>query len=58
MNDITKEIVLVQINPSFYRPAEVENLLGDSTEIRKDLQWSPKTSFSDLVKKMILTDSK
>ena len=48
--------VLVQVNPSFYRPAEVDALLGNSAQIRKDLGWIPKTSFKELVRKMVLKD--
>ena len=45
--------VLMQINPDFYRPAEVELLWGDSSKARSDLGWEPKSSFLDLVKKMV-----
>ena len=45
--------VLMQINPDFYRPAEVELLWGDSSKARIDLGWKPKSSFLDLVKKMV-----
>jgi GDPmannose 4,6-dehydratase len=48
--------VLVKINPKFYRPAEVELLLGDSTPIRNELGWKPKTSFPELVRKMVRHD--
>lgn len=48
--------VLVDINQSFYRPAEVDILLGDSTPARTELGWKPKTSFSQLVKKMVDND--
>jgi GDPmannose 4,6-dehydratase len=48
--------VLVQINSKFYRPAEVELLLGDSNKARKELGWSPKISFDKLVEKMIRWD--
>lgn len=56
--DITdiRSQVLVEINQAFYRPAEVDILLGDSTPARKELGWSPKTSFSQLVKKMVDND--
>jgi GDPmannose 4,6-dehydratase len=52
------EKVLVQINPNFYRPAEVELLLGDSSEARRSLGWKPKTDFINLVRKMVDNDLK
>jgi len=48
--------ILVQINPKFYRPAEVELLLGDSNKARKELNWAPKISFDKLVEKMVNCD--
>ena len=48
--------VLVKINPKFYRPAEVDLLLGDSTKARKELGWKPETSFEQLVEKMVIHD--
>ena len=48
--------VLMVINEKFYRPAEVELLLGDSTKARQELGWKPKTSFKNLVDKMIFHD--
>lgn len=47
---------LVKINPMYYRPAEVENLLGNSTDIRTELHWNPKTDFAGLVEKMVNAD--
>ena len=47
---------LVKINPKFYRPAEVELLLGDSKIARKELDWEPKISFDKLVEKMVRFD--
>jgi len=47
---------LVQINSKFYRPAEVELLLGDSTKAREELGWAPKVSFDDLIEKMVKLD--
>ena len=47
---------LVKVNPKFYRPAEVDLLLGDSTPIRQELGWKPKISFDNLVKKMVYFD--
>ena len=48
--------VILKINPIFYRPQEVDILYGDSTETKKILNWEPKTSFKQLVKKMIEND--
>lgn len=48
--------ILVKVNPKFYRPAEVELLLGDSTPAREELGWEPKTSFKELVAKMVKHD--
>ena len=48
--------VVVRINPDFYRPAEVDLLLGDSNKIRKELGWKPETDFKGLVKKMVKQD--
>jgi len=50
------ERVLMTINEKFYRPAEVELLLGDSTKARQELGWTPKTSFQNLVDKMVSAD--
>lgn len=48
--------MLTKINPKFYRPAEVELLLGDPSLAKKELGWKPKTSFQDLVIKMVNHD--
>lgn len=55
---IDDECTLVKINPQFYRPAEVKLLHGDSTLARNELKWEPKTSFPELVKKMVGEDLK
>ena len=47
---------LVSINKNFYRPADVDLLLGDSTPIREELGWKPKISFDMLVEKMVKFD--
>ena len=47
---------LIVINEKFYRPAEVELLLGDPTEAKEELGWEPKISFDKLVKKMVEWD--
>lgn len=48
--------LLVQINPEFYRPCEVDLLIGDATLAREVLGWKPSVSFRDLVSRMILHD--
>ena len=48
--------VLVKINEKFYRPAEVDLLLGDSTPAREELGWNPQISFDKLVSKMVTFD--
>lgn len=49
---------IVKINPAFYRPAEVDLLLGDSTQARTNLGWKPNYTFESLVKDMIDSDIK
>ena len=48
--------ILVKINKKFYRPAEVDLLMGDSIPARKELGWSPNVDFKALVKKMVAHD--
>lgn len=50
--------ILVQINPNLYRPAEVDLLWGDSTRAKEELSWKPKSTFDQLVKKMVDNDIK
>ena len=48
--------VLVEVDPRYFRPAEVELLWGDSTKARTELGWKPSYSFMDLVKEMVQSD--
>lgn len=49
--------VLVEVDPKYFRPAEVEQLLGDPTKAKRLLEWNPrKTSFEELVKLMVQHD--
>ncbi len=48
--------IIVEINPKFFRPAEVDILLGDSSLARKELGWKPNISFTELVKRMCNED--
>jgi GDPmannose 4,6-dehydratase len=46
----------VEIDPQYFRPTEVDYLLGDSTKARETLNWIPKTSFKTLVSMMVESD--
>ena len=48
--------VIIAVDPSYYRPTEVESLQGDAGKARRELGWQPRTSFRDLVKEMIEED--
>ncbi|MDW7641251.1 MAG: GDP-mannose 4,6-dehydratase [Nitrosarchaeum sp.] len=48
--------VLVKVNPEFYRPAEVDSLVGDSSYAKSRIGWTPRYSFYDLVKEMCDSD--
>jgi GDPmannose 4,6-dehydratase len=50
--------VIVKVDPRYFRPAEVEALLGDSTKAREKLGWTPKTTFEELVSEMVREDVK
>jgi GDPmannose 4,6-dehydratase len=50
--------VLVEIDPKYFRPTEVENLLGDASKAREKLGWTPTLSFQGLVKLMVQHDLK
>ncbi len=47
---------IVKINPKFYRPAEVELLIGDPAKARKELGWEPKTTLEELCQMMVEAD--
>jgi GDPmannose 4,6-dehydratase len=49
--------VMIFMNEKYYRPAEVDILLGDSTKARTVLGWKPKTSFDELIKLMVDNDT-
>ena len=55
INEKTNKVI-VKVNPKFYRPAEVDYLLGDSSLAKKKLQWKPKHNFDKLVEMMIRSD--
>lgn len=47
---------IVAVDAKYFRPTEVESLLGDATKAKEKLGWIPKISFSDLVKEMVKAD--
>ena len=49
---------IIGIDQKYYRPTEVNQLLGDATKAKKELGWEPKTSFEELVKLMVQSDWK
>lgn len=55
INDETGDII-VRVNPKFYRPAEVDILLGDPSKAEKKLFWKREISFEDLVDRMVKND--
>ncbi len=48
--------VIIRVDPVYFRPTEVETLLGDASRARKALGWQPKVSFPDLVEEMVQAD--
>tara|TARA_X000000950_G_C13857516_1_gene637209 strand:- start:848 stop:1876 length:1029 start_codon:yes stop_codon:yes gene_type:complete len=50
--------IVIQIDRKYYRPTEVDSLLGDASKMKEKLGWEPKISFEDLVKEMIENDLK
>jgi GDPmannose 4,6-dehydratase len=48
--------VIVRVDPRYYRPTEVETLLGDPEKARRQLGWSPRVKFEDLVSEMVRAD--
>jgi GDPmannose 4,6-dehydratase len=46
----------VRVDPQFLRPAEVEHLIGDYTKAREQLGWEPRTSFEEMIRRMVDTD--
>ncbi len=47
---------IIECDKRYYRPTEVETLLGDPSKAKKLLKWKPKISFKDLVKEMVESD--
>ena len=54
--DIDSGNTIVKIDPRYFRPSEVETLLGDASKAKKELGWEPKITFIELVNEMVLSD--
>jgi GDPmannose 4,6-dehydratase len=50
--------IVVAVDPRYFRPTEVETLLGDPSKAKRELGWEPRTSFDELVKEMVECDLK
>jgi GDPmannose 4,6-dehydratase len=50
--------VIVKVDPRYFRPTEVETLLGDPTKAKEKLGWVPRTTFAELVAEMVREDLK
>jgi len=50
--------IIVAVDPSYFRPTEVQDLLGDASKARKKLGWKPRISFQELVSEMVEADLK
>jgi GDPmannose 4,6-dehydratase len=48
--------VIVRVDPRYFRPTEVETLLGDASKAKNELGWEPKTTFDELVSEMVESD--
>ncbi len=56
--DRENERLVIGIDEKYYRPAEVDLLLGDATKAKEKLGWEPKIKFNELVKKMMENELK
>jgi GDPmannose 4,6-dehydratase len=54
--DKSNNNIVVKIDPIYYRPCEVDFLLGNAAKAEKELNWKPKTKFEELLKIMIKSD--
>ncbi|XP_044731717.1 GDP-mannose 4,6 dehydratase [Chrysoperla carnea] len=60
INEVGKEkdtnIIRIRVNPKYFRPTEVDALLGDASKAKQKLGWSPKVTFTELVEDMVKAD--
>ena len=56
VNGEIRERIIVRVDPEYFRPAEVETLLGDITKARRELGWKPRVSIDQLIAEMVASD--
>ncbi|OBQ55183.1 GDP-mannose 4,6-dehydratase [Halodesulfovibrio spirochaetisodalis] len=56
VNNLTEGDVIVEVDPRYFRPTEVETLLGDPAQAKEKLGWTPKISFEEMVVEMVRED--
>lgn len=54
--DLNSGKTVVEVNPKYYRPSEVDTLLGDATKAKNDFGWEPEISFEELVEDMCINE--
>jgi GDPmannose 4,6-dehydratase len=54
--NVKKNDILIRVSEKYFRPSEVETLLGDPSKAKSELGWKPKTSFKSLVSEMMQYD--
>ncbi len=57
-NELSERQIVIEVDPAYYRPTEVETLLGDYSKAKKELNWEPKVKFDELVQIMVEYDYK
>ena len=50
--------VIVRVDPRYFRPTEVDTLLGDASKAKEKLGWEPEISFEEMVEEMVMEDLK
>jgi len=56
VKELKKGDIIVRVDPRYFRPTEVESLLGDPSKAKDELGWEPKITFDELVREMVLAD--
>ena len=54
--DRKTEEILIEVDPRYFRPTEVDSLIGDATKARTKLGWQHRVSFDELIKEMVISD--